>query len=260
MDTGDYRATACLPGVLARAAQQYEPVADAMPGAGRPEMWDYEGPTFRPWDEINRITNLMEELTLFRPYKAGLVGTSLGGMLIPFVMAQSNLIVRQRLRIVIVDAPGGAETIINPMARWASLARLASPITRYIDVPVTDEMLPRTDQTTTSLEPRLLQQIARRNLEGHKLSMLVGQTAWMRRVGRDGSLAQACRSLLDHDVTYVVCAPEWNSAVHQPSALTWWQNHVPSMKVVWLKATHGGFLQNTPEFADLFRIVFSEST
>lgn len=211
--------------------------------------------SFGPTRKSSQVAGLLANLTYFGSDRVGLVGASLGGVLAPFVVSQLASSVRERLKIVIVDAPAGIKTMVDPMARWASLARLVSPVTRHIKVPVTGEMLPRDDQITTSFDRWRLYEIAKRDLSGHKVSTLVGQTAWMDRVERDGSLAEACKALVGLDVVYMVCA-EWNATIRQPRAVEWWQAQVPTLRVVEVKATHCGFLQNQPEFVDTFRDIF----
>lgn len=255
--TGAYRTTVCLPGVLARATEQFDPIGHVLPGCTLTPH-DYAGPIFRPRVEIARIGSLLTGLTYFSPYRAGLVGASFGGMLIPFVVSRlpPDAEVRNRLKVVIVDAPSGLETIIDPMARYARLATLAAPITRHMDVPVSEDMLPKLGEISKGLDKLRVKAIARRNVTGHRLSTLIGQTAWMARVGRDGSLAEAAKSLRGLGVTYVACIHPGNGVVRQPQAVEWWTKQVPDIRVVGMNATHCGFLQNEPEFADVFRDIF----
>lgn len=257
MNMGTYRTTVCLPGVLAHGERQFRPVSHVLPGCkDGPSIWEYDVPIFRPRKEVAGVAACLANLTYFASDQVGLVGASLGGALTPFVVSRLAGSVRERLKVVIVDAPAGLETMVDPMAHWASLARLASPITRHIDVPVTDDMLPRAAQITSRLDHWRLYETAKRDLSGHKVSTLVGQTAWMAKVVRDGSLAEACKALRGLDVVYVVCAPEWNATIRQPQAVEWWRTRIPTLRVVEVKATHCGFLQNEPEFEDVFREIF----
>lgn len=255
MNMGAYRTTVCLPGVLARAKEQFDPISHVLPG-GYPVSYDYVGPIVHPERDIARVSNLVGGFAYFQPNQVALVGASFGGMLIPFVVSRLAGSVRDRLKIVIVDAPTGLDTIIDPMARWARLATLASLVTRHIDVPVSEDMLPKLDEISDGLDERRIRAIARRNVTGHKLSALIGPTAWMARVGCDGSLAEACKSLRGLDVTYVACIHPGNGVVRQPRAVAWWRQHVPTLRVVRVEATHCGFLQNEPEFVEVFRDVF----
>ena len=197
-----------------------------------------------------------------------LVGASLGGDLVPFVVQQLSDEIKARLQVVIVDAPAGADTLMA-LPSWSagfmasSFGRLATPIGLIRIPPKEDEITVPSQVVQQRMSgehfdddvawKRYIIERAKKELKGHSARLWRSQIAWMIRIVRDGSLAEACKSLEGLDVTYLVCTGKGNGVVRQPEALAWWGAHVDGLKVEEVNATHCGFLQNQPEFAEAFR-------
>ena len=249
-----------LPGVLAHGKSQYEPLNDVLP----PELKSvsYSGSVFRASDEIAHISSLVE-VSAQRADSVVLVGSSLGGMLVPFVVSTLSEDIRQQLKIVIVDAPTGAETIMDSNARFLGSRVVGGTFVTVMralpfNMPVGDDMLPKPSEISNLLDVDAVRAQARDDLNGHRLSMFFSQTAWMVRVGRDGLhnedglLKQVCRSLKGLDVTYLSCTHPGNGVVRQPEASNWWNAYSFGVKQEVVNGTHCGYLQNQPEFVRAF--------
>lgn len=244
------RLSVLLPGVLARGAAQFKPLTSVT--AHIAYVPTYFGNTFHVDAEVAMAVAQVEAAARGAT-SVELIGASLGGNVAPFVVEQLSDEARDKLKIVIVDAPAGAKTLFDPMAKFARFGSGFSFVTRHMKVPVSDDMLPKLDEISLGLDPDKVREQARLDLADHKLSMLISQTAWMTKIVRNGSLAEACKSFTGLDVTYLACVHPGNGVVRQPIAQEWWQSHVVDLRVKEVHATHCGFLQNQLEFVEAFR-------
>lgn len=267
--------TVCLCGVLARGADQFNPIADVLPGAVT--AYHAEGKKFYAGAFIESV---VADLVRIETYggQINLVGASMGGMLAPRVVERFRQecpdIHPDRLKVVLVDAPCGAESLTDGKAKFLGIppiGGIAVGATSLfgIKVPVGDDMLPQPSEITVAPlkvfgEDRYftrdetvdrIRNIARESLSGHDMSMLFDQSRVMVEDGKNGTLARAVKSLSGLDVSYLVCTMG-NSPVKQPIAVNWWKPRVENLRVISVDATHCGFLQNTPQFEDAFNNAF----
>lgn len=205
---------------------------------------------------------------------AALVGGSLGGMLIPFIVQQLRILMPQsslsELRCVIIDAPFGVESMIAARCSptvgrlicspFGQLLRpLASikmgPKDEYIKVPEVDMMREITgkdeitsEEMTADSWRAYVKRRAIRELGGHSSRLWLAQLRWMTKVGQDGSLDRACKALRGVDATYLACMSIGNDVVMQPAAMMRWLGSVPGMNLLRVDAVHCGFVQQAPLF------------
>ena len=249
--------TFLLSGVLARGDEQFEPVRKLFPGT----VWAYhtEGRDFPSGALIHYVAKGMA-VAAKADKKLVLVGASMGGMLVPFIVAEFRDMVpdfdMKHLRVILVDAPNGLDGIADPLAhrvlRHGALAVPAAGALSLIGtkVPVGDDMMPARDEVTSGDYDDLVAK-AKEGLSGHYLSMLARQTRWMIEAGR-GPIEQAVKSLDGAKVVYVVCDTA-KSPVVQPDSAKWWVNNLPQKpKVLAVKATHCGFRQNYDRYEECF--------
>lgn len=249
--------TFLLSGVLARGDEQFKPVRSLFPGT----VYAYhtEGKDFPSGALIHYVAKGMAFAA-----KANkdivLVGASMGGMLVPFIVAEFRGMMpdydMSRMRVILIDAPNGLDGIDNPLAhrilRFGALAAPAGGATSLIGmkVPYGDNEMPkRAEVTSGSYEDAVAQ--ANQGLSGHYLSMLIRQTRWMIEAGR-GPIEQAVKALGGVYVVYVVC-DMGDSPVVQPTAVQWWVANLPQKpKVLKVDATHCGFTQNYDRYEEVF--------
>lgn len=263
-------ATLFLPGILGKAENYFFPIANLFPG--RHIGIDDVGTSYDHDDMVEKVLN-----ELFRFYTRNqsvtMVGASIGGMKIPFVIEQFRQLYPSYSldfikRIVIIDAPSGAETLV-PLPDWSSgfvesrAGILISPLSKIIVAPKDSEITypgPRALQRMTDDDRlpeaewrELVKRTAKYHLRGYSMRLWWSWMSWMIKVGRDGSLARACASLEHVKTVYVACTHEGNVTVDQPRALEWFAEHVPDLHVMSVNAVHCGFLQQQPEFEEVLR-------
>jgi len=197
-----------------------------------------------------------------------LVGASVGGMMIPFIVGKLRRLMPDirldMLRCVIIDAPFGVETMIA--ARRSRLAGylirspfghvlrpLASikvgPRDKYIETPDADMMRQIAGETRTDAGwHAYVKERAIDELTGHSSRQWLEQIRWMTRVGHDGSLHRACQGMMGVDTAYLACTGPANDVVTQPLASEWWAASLPDLRMYGVNAAHCGFVQQAPTF------------
>lgn len=257
--------TICLCGVMARGEEQFAPILPELPGTVI--AYHTEGGQHR-FD--NLITSVVSDICESAPVYSDIriVGASLGGMEVPFVIErylQLNPDVDTRaFHAVFVDAPSGLESLINPQAKFMKssfVAAITAHLPAFIKVPVSDNALPKWDDITAPCEEDVeaykigVINDARRCMKGYRFSLLLDQTHQMIEMVEDGSLERACKSLEGVRSTYVRCTR--SNDVVKPLAVRRWHEYVPHLEVVEVAGTHCGFLQNQPEFSEVFTKIFA---
>jgi len=197
-----------------------------------------------------------------------LVGASLGGMLIPFVVGKLHRLMPELpldlLRCVIIDAPFGVETMTAlsrlPLAGYtirSPFGHMLRPLTfikvgprdKYIDIPDADTMQEIANEVMTPDDWReYVKERAIKELTGHSSMQWLGQLRWMTRVGHDGSLHRACQAMVGVDTSYLACTGPANDVVTQPLASEWWSASTPDLRMYEVNAAHCGFVQQAPTF------------
>jgi hypothetical protein len=199
-----------------------------------------------------------------------LVGASLGGMLIPFVVGKLHRLMPELpldlLRCVIIDAPFGVETMTAmsrlPLAGYMIrspfghvLRPLAfikvGPRDKYIDIPNASMRYEIAGETVSAGSwPEYVKQRAIRELTGHSSRQWLEQLRWMTRVGHDGSLHRACLAMTGVETSYLACMGPANDVVTQPLASEWWAASLPDLRRYGADAAHCGFVQQAPTFRE----------
>ncbi len=256
--------TFCLCGVLARGKEQFAPILPSLPG---PVIaYHTEGRRHRVDNLIHSVLAELDSLKPSGPIR--FVGASMGGMEVPFIIerfrAQNLDVDPARLHAVLVDAPCGLDSLLNPMAKFLPYIGLplAHLLPSFVQVPVGDDALPKPDGITVPLDSvdpeaykREIIEKAKVYMSGYSLSQLIDQTRWMIKVGGDGSLARACKALDGSRTTYVRCTR--SNDVVKPFAADHWRMWVSDLELVDVPATHCGFLQNQPEFRHVLNRIFA---
>lgn len=230
----------------------------------------YEGVGHGAFDalEIAHEVAAKVKLVLEAGRPAVLVGASLGGMLIPFIVSELRQLVPKALldllRCVIIDSPFGAETMIaagcstfagrvirSPVGQL--LRPLASikvgPKDQYIEVPDADMMREIAGIAMSDAEWRAyVKRRAIQELSGHSSKQWLEQLRWMTRVSHDGSLRRACLAMKGVDTSYLACVGPGNDVVKQPLASELWATSTPGLKMYSANAVHCGFVQQAPTF------------
>lgn len=255
-----------FPGVLARCEELFAPLQPVLARFDNDQISyvDYRGKAFRPEAIAAQLAGSIAELD----GRILLIGASLGGDLIPFVVEQLKPADRRRCKVVVIDAPAGADTLVQVPARAEKFLTsrwgwLASPLSKIklapkasqITVPVSPMIEELTGREMSEDEWRLyVKRTARRNLGGHSARQWQQQLAWMMRIGNDGSLERACRSLSDvARVSYVECLQGDDVVVHATAIQRWRKWVGPKLNAAAVNGTHCGFLQNQPEFTGVLR-------
>lgn len=201
-----------------------------------------------------------------------LIGSSLGGMLIPFVVdlwRQRDLGIHlDRLKVIIEDAPSGVESMMaafcSPMLGkliTSPLGHVLRPLSQikvgpkdeYIEIPPADVMIQLAGKAMAEGDWRVwVKAESIKGLSGFSGDAWLSQLRWMITVGRNGSLAEAIQALNGIDVTYIACLGAGNDVVNQPYALDWWAQYLPDLHVLRVEATHCGHLQQVLTFRQVF--------
>lgn len=263
---GENRVVYFLPGILSRGE-------DAQPLGleGKVVKYDKHGSKHFEADWIVKDTVYKILPDLHGDKEVWLIGASLGGMLIPFIIreirdwlnpAEGML---NKLHCVIIDSPSGVETLIaarcspfvgrvirSPFGQ--ALRPLAhvkmGPKDEYIDIPDADTMREIADGVAMSADDwrEYVKRRAIKELGGHSSRQWLHQLRWMTQVGRDDSLRLACGWMKGIDTTYVACISAGNNVVKQPLAMEHWQGDIHDLKVYPVNGVHCGFLQQARVF------------
>lgn len=267
--------TICLPGILARAEEQFRPLNPVFEESGANlSFFDFDPARFNAEAEVRGIAGLVRS----RHHGGApvtLLCASLSGMLAPFVVRQLAADKPQDwLKVIIVDAPTGADTMcavptwgtgifnrdLKPSFENGRVAKLVMkqfskglPKDEFITTPdaVTRHQLAG-HEVAESDWAQWVKDEAASALTGHRFLAWYEQIGWMIDVGKSGQLAGACAFLHGLDVTYLACTAG-NDVVEQMTAAKLWQTYVPTMTVDTVDASHCGFLQNQPECAQALR-------
>lgn len=272
---GDNRSkTVCLGGLFARTNEQFAPIEEVF--GGYVSYIHSEAKRFKLAPIVNAATR---ELLDMGSGPKTLVGASMGGVEAPFVVAKylgQPETSPSDLHVVLVDAPWGLKTLANPFANKTPLLSLILgwPMSLF-DFPVQEGGLPKRNAITVpdSSEARLratngraetedeyiqyVISVAKQYLSGHRASQVVDWPAWMIKCKYDGSLEKASEALQSVKVSYIACRHPGNDVVKQPRAAETWKHFVPHLRVYDVYATHCGFLQNQPEFIEVFERVLA---
>lgn len=262
--------TICLPGILARAdgnSGQFWPIQAAMPGTviGLTDAGtraDMKAMVEKAVEVALRYVLSNEPARLF--------GASMGAMVAPFVTDQFTESELYNVSAVLVDAPSGASTMKqapNFTKPWMVEHLPAVGLPKFMQQPARLENItvPSPDlmyevggsMMSEEMWKERVVEMTRAGLQGHTLAMWGSQIAWMVRVGNDGTLAEACRSLSQIPTTYLACTGDGNNVVAQPAAAQWWQQHVENLRMIDVPATHCGFLENVQEFRTALAQVYT---
>jgi pimeloyl-ACP methyl ester carboxylesterase len=254
----------CLSGILQWPEDQFRPLLEVISKVGVFCPVHYRGDHFH-------LETTMEStvLDIFTSLNSGrrvtLIGASFGGMVIPWLLQRLRDgfgIDPSRVRVIIVDAPTGAETMKElptwaaPLVSWLTQFRLSPQINAGLGAFVLSKMVkgPRSENIAVPEdvedEAAYKQSVineALTGLMGHKFTMYWSQLGWMS--GRGGR--ELPYHILDGiDATYVACIGP-NETVRQPLAVDAWQAHVYS--IVEMDTAHCAFLEQKPAFVELFR-------
>ena len=271
-----------LPGILARPVEQYNPLGLALEAIGRPIGFSYASDARMNMPGLVELVRTQLSESLARG-PVVLVGSSMGGMQIPFIIedyrnkytsAAKDL---EQLKIIIVDAPTGAETMkalpnfaAGLLASGAGRMVLGSSlgdklVAKMSEPPKDDEITIPSDDVMRRLTGGKLfsdadykawvKATAIEGLKGYSGLLWWSQMRWMINAGKSHQLDEAIASLHELDVTYLACTHPGNGVVAQPSAMDWWAARLPTMKRAEVYGTHCGYLQNQPEFAAAFRAI-----
>lgn len=255
--------TVCLSGVLARGYEQFAPVMQSLPG--NVITIHTEG---RKHD-IGSLVNLAVEAALTTP-KSGvlrIIGASMGGMEVPFVVGKvlkARPELASRLEVVLIDAPSGLKSLANPMAKVMKSGLVAGVVTNILPKFVTVPGGPpdRSSITVPADAAQLADvykdqviETAKEYMSGFPMSLFLDQTRWMIAIRESGILPKAAEVLRRVKVTYVKCTLQ-DDVVNNDIAAADWLKWCPNIDVVEVQGIHCGFLYNQPEFTELFGKMF----
>lgn len=255
---GSSRAVLALPGILATGQNQINPVREVLEECGDVFTYSYHPSLFNGGAVTNEFTQ--ELVALLRRYReVVIVGVSLGGIIAALACDYIDQRLRGRVKLVLVDAPYGAATMI-PLPLWAHgimrklrIGRWANPllngVLKAMAVPPKPE--------NTELEPGVTQeevnQKAIQGLSGHNFSLWWQQLRWMVQV--QPRLDRL--NLRGIKAIYLACNPERNTTVRQPQAVDAWMSVVPALDVRWVDSTHCGFLERRLRWLGAFQNALS---
>ncbi|MGB4762560.1 MAG: alpha/beta hydrolase family protein [Candidatus Saccharimonas sp.] len=266
-----------LPVLLASAAQYHRAMLDTLARHGRVVAFDRSRDQPTDWSLfLSELVQYIGQIPLSR--RVTLVGSSMGGMQVPFVVAWllSRFGQRQldRLHVIVVDPPSGVDSMIGAKNSKRVGAMLTSPLghvvrplswvkigprDEFIEIPSTEVM---TSLAGESMQPQEWREWVKvtsvDTLRGSSSSTWLADLRWMVTVGRDGSLLRTC-GLLERvaSATYIACMGPGNDVVLQPHAAEVWQDTVPSLVVRELPTVHPGYLQQVMTFRSAFQHVLS---
>lgn len=244
--------TLCFCGVMARGAEQFGPILTSLPGkvvAIHAEGLRYDADVIH-WRALEYLEEADSNLQF------NLVGASLGGVEVPYVVNyfrdRVSGVNPRNIHAVLVDAPAGLDTILNPLAKAMQFKPVAETLATGLWFMNSPKDLPK-DNEITSPNPEQVKAQARQFMSGHKFGMLMRQTYRMIDVWDSGELPLMCEAMgPDVRATYVACKMG-NGVIRQPLAADRWQSAIRQLKHVDVPATHCGFLQNQPEFRKVLR-------
>ena len=253
-----------LPGILSRG-ESFQAL-----GFDTTHVVEYDDPGEDGFDahRIVRETAIMIMANLNDRLPALLIGSSVGGMLIPFIVGKLYRLMPdfqpRMLRCVIIDSPFGVETMIaarrSPLAGFLIrspfghvLRPLAfvkvGPQDKYIDTPGVDMRYEIAGRVVSKDDwPEYVKRRTVEELTGHSSMQWLEQLRWMTRVGHDGSLHRACLEMKGVSTSYLACMGPANDVVTQPLAREYWAASTPDLRVFEVNAAHCGFVQQAPTF------------
>ena len=271
--------TLCLPGILQRGDEQFNPLVSFLPGLVMGMVSNGS-----PYDHDAFINAVMEfiEQAIANKEEVNLVGASMGGMQIPFIVqewrtrnpGQAPTWLR---KAVLIDAPTGPETM-NELPMWAVPILASRPVGALMSTALGDWIVARMTvppKTSEITEPSdfdafllgfrgegfhewvaFVQEKATAGLSGYTGAQWWAWLRWMITVGKDGSYVGACKSLSGVETWYVECTHPGNVTVTQPGACLW---HGMFIKGLWsfeVNAVHCGFLQQRGVFVEALKRIF----
>jgi len=254
----------CMPGVLQYVDKQFKPLRPVLRRYGDIEYFGYEGTHFQPaMFQTVVAAKVREHLLAGRPVI--LVGASLGGMQIPYIVARLTdidfRVVKRLLKVIVIDAPYGAKSLYT-IPKWA--AWIASKLT-LVSVPawlnnnlgkwILNKMAvpPRRENIDiryvedSDAYQRYVIEASLEGLRGHSFSMFVSQLGWMMNAG---SSDMPLDILNEIDATYIACIGP-NTTVRQPEAVNVWGRYVARVKEV--RTAHCAFLEQQEVFLQLVK-------
>lgn len=259
--------TVCLSGVLQRGSEQFEPIMDCLPG--NVITVHTEG---RKHD-IEELVKVATQAALIVRSTGTLriIGASMGGMEAPFVVGQvlkARPELAGRMEVVLVDAPSGLKSLVNPMAKLMNSGLVAGIVTNILPkfvtvpgVPPKRELITVPDDAPLSDEfyKDAVINTAKEYLSGFPMSLFLSQIRWMIAIRKSGILFKASWSLRRvKRLTYVKCTVA-NDVVKSDLAAADWSRWCTNMDVISVEGTHCGFLQHQPEFAKMFKSLFADA-
>lgn len=254
--------TIVLPGILERPDEQFAPILSALPGAvlavePNPRRFDVDAVVYATVQQI--------EIARQVGHRVNLLGASIGGMLLAFVVDAYRKKHRDEndlswLHVVLIDAPSGAETM-SELPSWARqlvgsrlfALTMSGSFGDWVVARMVKSPRPEEIEATSRKERADIIEQARQNLSGHSGSLWQQQLAWMVGVGISSgtfALEDAALALAGVRTTYLACVHPGNVTVDQPTASQLWQIMVPGMTVDRVAAVHCGFLQQRQLFVE----------
>lgn len=255
-----------LPGVLAKSHWQYRQLRRLLKPLGTVDGIDYVGPYFEHNKIIEGVAKDVSEKV-----KSGqrvlLVGSSMGAVMIVFVLqALQRLRVDSRMvSAVLIDPPSGAESlkaVPNGAAGIvAHLGRLPQWLVNHGPLNAAfQKMFCSGISADAPIEvPWDCQRGANAYRQGVRLRCFVGQQgfdptlffgqlAWMVRVGRNGSLAEACDAIDGKfSITHIACTGD-NEVVENPLAQCFYLEYLASARFIKNPTNHTDYEQSAPSW------------
>jgi pimeloyl-ACP methyl ester carboxylesterase len=251
----------CLPGILARAEEQFGPVAEVISRAGTLRYIAYQGDHFDAPSVQTAVATAVRE-SLAQGRKVTLIGASLGGMMVTWVVAllRHERVDLSRLRIIIVDAPAGVATMkeVPSGAGWfvsgVTKGKLSPSLNAKFGKNLLAKMVkpPRLEnidvpdgEDPAAYKQRIIDE-SMAGMAGHKLTMYWSQLGWM--TGHGGNNLPL--AALDHvEAIYVACVGP-NETIKQPATADVWWPHVDEVYNV--PTAHCAFREQQPVFVKAF--------
>lgn len=251
-----------LPGILARADEQFAPLESAFRGSHVCTV-DFVGSCLNA-EAMAEIVARYVNVALRASQRVHIVGVSLGGVFAPLIV-QRVTASKENLRVTIVDSPAGVETLsaIPPfagsVARWLFNHLRPGPVTNKlygnrviglmsvppkrenIEVPAGENLERYQDAVIAK---------AKASLSGHTFSMWWSQLAFM---SKNDVPYEALADV--SDVTYMWCGlgeENANDVVRQTQAVLRWTEHLPALESLRVESTHAGFLEKQPTWLKAF--------
>jgi len=243
-----------LPGILARGPEQIADVKNSIGGLGC-----ISAQTYLRWnpDKIAAEVAAKVKDSLESGENVTILGISIGGLLTAKVVEKLSPSERRRVRVIIVDSPHGAETLMatsGPL-RWFFTSGVYRCLGEFgggilmslFRQPPKDENIevPRTEYDISAYQARV-KRTAIERLKGHSWKMYGAQVAWM----CEAPKLRALRSV--RELTYIACVGRKNDTVAQPLALNRWRAQLPNLQYVDVNTAHAAFLEASETWNEVF--------